>query len=147
MNIIKFVVWGGAIALLGTISNIFVSMPLSVWAERRWSQSDNPARPVGEVFPRLSSAVFIWGLGYGALVAALLSLRTWRFYSEHWLPQILLAVALFANSSKQQQVHLRLRQDRPALSGVTGGRFCAAMYGGYWVGALIALAAMNVALR
>ena len=147
MNIVKFVMWAGAMALVGTISNILISMPLSVWAEGRWSQSDNPARPIGDVFPRLSSAIFIGGLGYGALVAALLSLSTWRFYSDHWLPQILLAVALFANSSKQQQIHLRLQQDNPALSGITGGRFCAVMYGGHWIGALIALAATNIAVR
>ena len=65
-----------------------------------------------------------------------------RWYSNHWLPQSLLAVAFVANSANQKYVHARAWM----IARVTGGKLCAEIYGSEWLGALIALAAINLPL-
>ena len=143
MNILKFVIWAWAIAVLGAVSNLIISFPLSLRAEKYRSQEDNPERAtsIPSVFARpgpLTAA----GLCYGALVAVLLSLGTLRWYSDHWLPQSLLAVAFVANSANQKYVHAHAWM----TARVTGGKLCAEIYGGEWLGALTALAAINLPL-
>lgn len=143
MNILKFVIWAWAIAVLGAVSNLIISFPLSLRAEKYRSQEDNPERAtsIPSVFARpgpLTAA----GLCYGALVAVLLSLGTLRWYSDHWLPQSLLAVAFVANSANQKYVHAHAWM----TARVTGGKLCAEIYGSEWLGALIALAAINLPL-
>ena len=85
---------------------------------------------------------FTVGLCYGALVAVLLSLSTLRWYSDHWLPQSLLAIAFVANSANQTHVHARAWM----IARVTGSKLCAEIYGAEWLGALTALAAINLPL-
>ena len=108
MNILKFVIWAWAIAVLGAVSNLIISFPLTLRAEKYRSQEDNPERAtsIPSVFAR-PGPLTVAGLCYGALVAVLLSLSTLRWYSDHWLPQSLLAIAFVANSANQTHVHAR----------------------------------------
>ena len=143
MNIVKFVIWAWAITVFGAVSNLIVSFPLSLRAEKYGSREHNPqtTTSIASVFARpgpLTAA----GLCYGALVAVLLSLSTLHWYSDHWLPQTLLAVAFVANSAKQKYVHAQAWM----IARVTGGKLCAEIYGSEWLGALTALAAINLPL-
>jgi hypothetical protein len=107
VNIFKFVIWAWAITVLGAISNLIISFPLSLRAEKYGPREDNPERAISipSVFARPGPLTV--GLCYGALVAVLLSLSTLRWYSDHWLPQSLLAIAFVANSANQTHVHAR----------------------------------------
>ena len=143
MDIFKFVIWAWAITVLGAISNLIISFPLSLRAEKYEPREDNPERAtsIPSVFARPGPLTV--GLCYGALVAVLLSLSTLRWYSDHWLPQSLLAIAFVANSANQAHVHARAWM----IARVTGSKLCAEIYGAEWLGALTALAAINLPLR
>jgi hypothetical protein len=143
VNIFKFVIWAWAITALGAVSNLIISFPLALRAEKYGSQKDNPATAtsIPSIFAR-PGPLTVAGLCYGALVAVLLSLSTLRWYSDHWLPQTLLAVAFVANSANQKRVHAGAWM----IARVTGCKLCAEIYGSEWLGALIALAAINVVL-
>ena len=143
MNVFKFVIWAWAITVLGAVSNLVISFPPSLRAETYGPREDNPERAtsIPSVFARPGPLTV--GLCYGALVAVLLSLSTLRWYSDHWLPQSLLAIAFVANSANQTHVHARAWM----IARVTGSKLCAEIYGAEWLGALTALAAINLPLR
>lgn len=143
MNIFKFVIWAWAITVFGAVSNLIISFPLSLRAEKYEPREDNPERAtsIPSVFARPGPLTV--GLCYGALVAVLLSLSTLRWYSDHWLPQSLLAIAFVANSANQTHVHARAWM----IARVTGSKLCAEIYGAEWLGALTALAAINLPSR
>ena len=143
MNIFKFVIWAWAITVFGAVSNLIISFPLSLRPEKYEPREDNPERAtsIPSVFARPGPLTV--GLCYGALVAVLLSLSTLRWYSDHWLPQSLLAIAFVANSANQTHVHARAWM----IARVTGSKLCAEIYGAEWLGALTALAAINLPSR
>ena len=143
MNIFKFVIWAWAITVLGAISNLIISFPLSLRVEKYGPQENNRERAtsIHSVFAR-PGPLTVAGLCYGALVAVLLSLSILRWYSDHWLPQSLLAVAFVANSANQKCVHAHAWM----IARVTGSKLCVEIYASEWLGALTALAAINLPL-
>lgn len=142
MNIFKFVIWAWAITVFGSVSKLIISFPLSLRAEKYGPRRTIPkGRPRSPLFLRDLDRL-PWGC-YGALVAVLLSLSTLRWYSDHWLPQSLLAIAFVANSANQTHVHARAWM----IARVTGSKLCAEIYGAEWLGALTALAAINLPSR
>ena len=130
MNIFKFVIWAWAITVLGAVSNLIISFPLSLRVEKYGPQENNRERAtsIPSVFAR-PGPLTVAGLCYGALVAVLLSLSTLRWYSDHWLPQSLLAIAFVANSPNQTHVHARAWM----IARVTGSKLCAEIYGAEWL--------------
>ena len=146
MWVIKFAVWAILITGLGTVFNMVISMPVSLYAERRWGTLDSPAKPIGNVFPRASALTFLLGAVLSVLLSYTLFKLTWTYFSDHWVYQLVLLGSLAGNAAKQQKVHLRVHSG-PPLSGLTGGRFCAVMFGGYFWGAILILIALNIFSR
>jgi hypothetical protein len=142
VNILKFLIWSLAVRVFGAVSNLIISFPLSLRAEKYGSQENNPERATSIFCVLVRPGPLTAGLCYGALLAVLLSLSTLHGYSDHWLSQSLVAVAFVANSAHQNYVHARAWM----LTRVTGGKLCAEIYRSEWLGALTALAAINLPL-
>src|SRR6476661_7074907 len=68
VNIFKFVIWAWAITVLGAISNLIISFPLSLRTEKYGPREDNPERAtsIPSVFARpgpLYRGVVLWSFG------------------------------------------------------------------------------------
>ena len=103
-NILKFLICALAVTVFGAVSNLIISFPLSLRAEKYGSQENNPER----------------------------------------------ATATPESGCRCIRCELRPPELRPCSSWmvtrVTGGKLCSEIYRSEWLGALTALAAINLPL-
>jgi hypothetical protein len=148
MPIVKPVIWGLVVPVTMTISNLVLSLPLGIYAQKTWAAQSEGALakgvPVAEALPRKGVVAIVYGVLAGALIAGGVEFLTRVLISSHWLYQVILGVGSFFAAGQLQERYLRAGIQGRSMFGLTGDRTIAVMYGGYGWGAVLGILSIGV---
>jgi hypothetical protein len=118
-------------------------------AERNWRErflkAEAQGELVGDALPRQTAIAFVYGLLAGIAIALVLVGLTWKLVSTHWVYSIFLVLLFRAASQHSQRLYLSKSQSGGrAMFGPAGDKFGAVMFGGYFWGTLLGVAAINL---
>jgi hypothetical protein len=152
LPLLKFVIWAVGAYFLLVLANMLVPVPLGFAAERNWRErflkAEAGGNLVGDALPRQTAIAFGYGLLAGVAIALVFVGLTWKFVSTHWVYSLFLLLFFFAASQHSQRLYLNKSQSGSrGMFGPAGDKFCAIMFGGYFWGALLGVAAINIQKR
>jgi len=147
--LLKFVMWAVGAYLLLLLANMLVPVPLGFVAERYWRErflkAEAQGKSVGDAFPRQTAFAFVYGLLAGIAMAFVVIGLTWKLVSTHWVYSLALLLLFLAASQHGQRLYFsKFQSGGRGLFGPAGDKFCAVMFGGYFWGTTLGVAAINI---
>jgi phosphoglycerol transferase MdoB-like AlkP superfamily enzyme len=146
--LLKFLIWAVGAYLLLVLANMLVPIPFGFAAERNWRERFLKVEAQGELvgaLPRQTAIAFVYGLLAGIAIALVFVGLTWKLVSTHWIYSLFLVLFFLAASQRSQRLYLsRSESGGRAMFGPTGDKFCAVMFGGYFWGTVLGVAAINI---